>query len=211
MGVQGGIVKYNLSSRIGDWIVDIEKNIPGNRTNDGGYDAVGRIWVGTMNVDCNKHAGALYSFEKDGSLIRRIDRMTIPNGIEWTRDNKTMYLVESEDKVVNAYDYDFHTGDIRFNCVAIKVPEELGSPDGMCVDDDEMLSVAHYAGFAIYRWDPVHGELLDKIDVPAPNVTSCAFGVDDNKTVLITTATQEMSSDDLNKYPDSGSVFIVEF
>ncbi len=81
MGVQGGIVKYNLSSRIADWIVDIEKNIPDNRTNDGGYDAVGRIWMGTMNVDCNKHAGALYCLEKDGSLIR-IDRMTIPNGID---------------------------------------------------------------------------------------------------------------------------------
>ncbi len=93
----------------------------------------------------------------------------------------------------------FHTGDIRFSCVAIKVPEELGSPDGMCMDDDEMLWVAHYSGFAVLRWDPVHGKVLDKIDVPVPNVTSCAFGGDDNKTMLITTARRRCRREDLNK------------
>lgn len=211
MGVQGGIVKYNLSSRQTNWIVDIEKQIPDNRTNDGGYDAAGRIWIGTMNVDCNKYAGAMYCLEKDGTLHKKLDRMTIPNAIAWSRDNTTMFLVESEDKVINEYDYNLQTGDIKFARVAIKVPDGLGSPDGMCMDDDEMLWVAHYSGFAVRRWNPVEAKMLDKIDVPVPNVTSCAFGGDDNKTMLITTALQELSPEELVKYPDSGSVFMVEF
>lgn len=210
MGVQGGIVKYNLASRDTIRIVDIEQNVPDNRTNDGSYDAAGRIWIGTMNVDCNTHAGSLYCLDINGALYKKLDRLTIPNAIAWTRNNKTMYLVESENRVINAYDYHLETGDMKFSRVAIKVPAELGSPDGMCMDDDEMLWVAHYSGFAVRQWDPVQGKVLDKIDVPVPNVTSCAFGGDDNRTMLITTARQEMSSGDLARYPDSGSVFIVE-
>ena len=52
----------------------------------------------------------------------------------------------------------------------------MGSPDGMCMDEEGMLWIAHWGGFGVYRWDPDNGRLLDKCELPVPQVTSCAFG-----------------------------------
>jgi len=209
LGVQGGLMYYDLETNETEWLCEIDREIKDNRTNDGGYDPKGRIWVGTMNVNCDKHKGALYCFD-DGRLIKKVDKMTIPNGIAWTRDRKTMYHVESGDRVVNEYDFDIETGAISFNKVAIHVPDDLGSPDGMCMDNEGMLWIAQWGGFGVCRWDPQTGALLDKIEVPAPNVSACAFGPNKNL-MLITTAIQGLSPDELRKYPGSGDTFIVEF
>ena len=211
LGVQGGLMYFNLERDESKWLVEIDKEIKDNRTNDGGYDPQGRVWVGTMNVNCDKYAGALYCLDERGRLVKKVERMSIPNGIVWTRDAKTMYHVESEDRVVNAYDFDAETGEITFNRIAINVPDGLGSPDGMCMDHEGMLWVAHWGGFGVYRWDPVSGKMLDKIEVGVPNVSACAFGGPGNDIMLITTARQGMPQADLLKYPGSGDVFMVQF
>jgi sugar lactone lactonase YvrE len=211
LGVQGGLMFLDLDTGQSKWLCEIDKEIKDNRTNDGGYDPKKRIWVGTMNINCDRYAGALYCLDEHGSLVKKVERMSIPNGIAWTRDAKTMYHVESEDRVVNAYDYDVDNGAIVFNRVAISVPGDLGSPDGMCMDNEGMLWIAHWGGFGVYRWNPVSGQMIDKIDVAVPNVSACSFGGLDNNVMLITTARQGMSQEDLLKYPESGDVFCVEF
>ena len=89
------------------------------------------------------------------------------------------------------------------------IPEALGGPDGMAIDEEGMLWIVHYSGYSVGRWNPYTGELLEKVDVPAPNVTACTFGGCDRKTLFITTARQEMSNDQLREYPLSGSLFFV--
>jgi sugar lactone lactonase YvrE len=82
----------------------------------------------------------------------------------------------------------------------------MGGPDGMTIDAEGKLWVAHWGGSMIGRWDPETGELIARIEVPAPNVTSCAFGGPDLNILYITTA----GGDDpkmLEKYPLAGSVF----
>jgi sugar lactone lactonase YvrE len=59
------------------------------------------------------------------------------------------------------------------------------------------------------RFDPQTGKLLQKIDVPAPNVSSCAFGGKDLGTLYITTARGELSEAQLAAYPLSGGLFSV--
>jgi sugar lactone lactonase YvrE len=210
LGVQGGIIRYGLDTNQQRWITELDADKPQNRTNDGAYDSAGRIWIGTMNQDCKEGLGALYRIPVNGEPERVIENMTIPNGIVWSAEGKTMYHVESHENVVRAYDYDSGTGVIHFNRNAIQVPVELGSPDGMCIDDEGMLWIAHWNGYGVYRWDPVNGKLLSKIEVPAPQVTSCVFGGDDGKTLLITTARQGMSAAQLNLYPGSGDVFVAK-
>lgn len=60
------------------------------------------------------------------------------------------------------------------------------------------------------RWDPATGELLQKIEVDALNVTSCAFGGPDLATLFITTAREGLNPDQLEKYPKSGGLFAVQ-
>ena len=57
------------------------------------------------------------------------------------------------------------------------------------------------------NFDPVSGELIRKIEVPAKNVTSCAFGDEDLGTLYITTARESTTDEELQQYPHAGGVF----
>lgn len=207
LGVQGGMMLYHLDTGQQQRLFEIERDIPDNRTNDGACDIAGRIWIGTMNVNCEEGKGGLYRLDTDGNCVKVIDKMTVPNGIAWSHDGKMMYHVESHESVVKAYRFDAITGNIEFSHNAIQVPVDLGLPDGMCMDEEGMLWIAHWNGYGVYRWDPVTGTLMSKIDVPVPQITSCAFGGDDMQTLLITSARQGMSAEQLQKYPASGDLF----
>ena len=102
------------------------------------------------------------------------------------------------------------SGEIVLDKAVIHIPEEMGSPDGMAVDAEGMLWIAHYGGFGVYRWNPESGKLLDKIDVPVPNVTSCAFAGEEMDWLIITTARENLSDEDLRKYPGSGGIFYIK-
>ena len=58
----------------------------------------------------------------------------------------------------------------------IRLPEGMGNPDGNTIDEDGMVWIAHFGGACVSQWNPYTGEMLKKIDVPAYNVTSIAFG-----------------------------------
>ncbi|MEO1256430.1 MAG: SMP-30/gluconolactonase/LRE family protein, partial [Bacteroidota bacterium] len=53
------------------------------------------------------------------------------------------------------------------------------------------------------------GTLLQKVVVPAHNVTACAFGGRSLDSLFITTARTDMTDEELARYPDAGSVFVV--
>ncbi len=178
----------------------------GNRFNDGKCDPAGRFWVGTMSKKETSGAGNLYCF--DGNELKlKIPGVSISNGIVWTADAKTMYYIDTPEKAVFAYDFDKENGNISNKKVAFKIPEEYGYPDGMTIDEEGMLWIAHWGGKAVIRWDPVTGKAIEKIEVPAPNVTSCAFVGDDLKTLFITTAGQGLTKEQVEQYPLSGSLF----
>jgi sugar lactone lactonase YvrE len=78
----------------------------------------------------------------------------------------------------------------------------------MTIDAEGMLWVAHWGGFAVCRWNPDTGEMLYKIKLPVPLVTSCTFGGENLDVLFITTARTGLTQDELLKYPDSGHLFI---
>jgi sugar lactone lactonase YvrE len=56
--------------------------------------------------------GSLYSLHADYSVVRHLDRLGIPNGLDWSPDHRTFYHVDSLEYCVRAYDYDVQTGGI---------------------------------------------------------------------------------------------------
>ncbi len=60
------------------------------------------------------------------------------------------------------------------------------------------------------EWNPFNGKHIDTIEVPAPNVSSCAFAGEDFDQLIITTARENLTEDQLKKYPNSGDVFIAK-
>ncbi len=200
---------YQLDPQTGSkkLIANPEENIPTNRFNDGKCDPSGRFWAGTMDLEIRPGLGALYRLDPDSTVHKMIDKVGISNGIVWSQDYKKMYYIDSPTQKVVVYDYDNETGEISNAKVAIEIPVETGLPDGMTIDAEGNLWIALYGGSAVGCWNPESGKLLRKLDVPAKNVTSCAFGDEDLETLYITTARQETSPEELEKYPFAGGVF----
>ncbi len=207
VALQNGIYELDPVTGTKRLIVDPEEDIPTNRFNDGKCDPVGRFWAGTLSLNNEKGVAALYRLDTDSTIHKMIENVSISNGIVWSHDFKKMYYIDTPTQKIMAYDYDNSTGEISNPKVAVDVPAEIGSPDGMTIDADGNLWVALWGGSAVGCWNPETGELLQKIEVPAKNVTSCAFGDDDLGTLYITTARQATTDEELAKFPNAGSVF----
>ena len=210
LGIQGGLAYYNLRNSTLTVLLEIEKEITNNRTNDGACDAQGRIWIGTMDRQCSTGKGSLYCIDASLNIEKKLNGISVSNGIVWPADGSRMYYTDSPTQQVQSFLFDGETGSIDFEKIAIKVDKKYGSPDGMCMDEEGMLWIAQWGGFGVYRWDPIKGQMLDRIDVPVPQVSSCAFGGHNRKQLFITTARENMSADDVAKFPLSGNVFIAE-
>lgn len=206
---QGAIGELSLSTGEFNSVRQLESDKPNSRSNDGGCDSMGRVWVGTMDLQFEEGAGNLYLLTDEG-FIPKITNTTISNGLVWSMDGSKMYFIDSPLKTVKAYHFDQASASLALIADVVRIPEELGSPDGMAIDEEGMLWIAHYGGYSVGRWNPNNGELLEKIMIPAPNVTACTFGGPDMKTLFITTARQEMSVMELEEYPLSGSLFYIE-
>ena len=139
-----------------------------------------------------------------------LDSVSISNGIVWTKDKKTMYYNDTPTNTIQGFDYDDKTGNITNRRVVVTIQPGTGSPDGMTIDAEDNLWVALWGGYCVAKFNPRTGELLQKIKVPAPNVSSCAFGGKNLETLYITTARQGMNDDRLKEFPLSGGLFSVK-
>lgn len=208
VSLQDEIVKVNLNNGSLTSVAPIPDQEGKVRCNDGKCDPAGRLWIGTMGFGAPEGAGALYSVALDGSVTTRLEKVTISNGIVWSADRKYMYYNDTPTGKVARYRYDEKTGEILFDGIAVTIPAGTGSPDGMAIDCNDHLWVAQWGGFGVYCYNPHTGELLAKVEVPAPNVASCAFGGKDMDTLYITTARAGLTDEQLKEYPLSGSLFV---
>jgi len=180
-----------------------------HRFNDGKCDPRGRFLAGEMDLGEDTPVGSLYSF--DGTSIKTImNGLTIPNGLTWSPDHKTLYYIDTPTREVKAFDYDVDTGAIANPRRAVYVPESLGWPDGMTSDMQGNLWIALWGGAQMTKWDPNTGQLLEQIPVPAKNVSSCTFGGKNMNELYITSARKGLDEATLNEYPLTGGLFRLE-
>jgi sugar lactone lactonase YvrE len=162
-----------------------------------------------MALDGRSGAGSLYCLGIDQQVRQMITHVTVSNGLAWSLDHRTMYYIDTATQMVVAYEYDLERGAIANRRVAIQVPVGHGYPDGMTIDADGMLWVAHWGGACVTRWDPIRGVALQSIPLPVTNVSSCCFGGADFADLYITTARQGLSEKELVKQPAAGGIFCV--
>ncbi len=210
LGLNTGIARFNTDTENLEWLLDLEKGKAGNRCNDGGCDSCGRLWIGTMSKNFDEGCGSLYCIDNNLQVTRKLDKVSISNGIAWSPDNTRMYYIDTPSRIVQSFLFNEESGEIVFEKNAIIIPKESGSPDGMTIDEEGMLWIAHWGGYGVYRWSPHNGKLIDKIEVPVPNVSSCAFAGDDLDHLIITTAREGLSEGDLLKYSGSGDIFFAK-
>jgi sugar lactone lactonase YvrE len=98
-----------------------------------------------------------------------------------------MYYIDSLTYRVALFDYEPGTGAIGNRRTFASVGAGDVMPDGLAVDSEGSVWVALWGGSEIRRYAP-DGHLTLSVDIPAANVTSCAFGGPDLRTLFITTA-----------------------
>jgi len=104
-----------------------------------------------------------------------------PNGIALSANGRSLYVANSDERNIRAYDVD-RNGDAAAERVVVSGIE--GVPDGLRSDEKGNLYVAA-RGIAVYS---PQGKLLAKIPV-AEIPSNCAFGDQDFRTLYITART----------------------
>ncbi len=179
----------------------------GNRFNDGKCDPAGRFLAGTMDMAERLSNGSLYSLSPDGQLKKLLRDLRISNGMTWSPKHDILYFIDTPTREVKAFDYDGKTGDIGNPRVVVRIPEELGWPDGMTSDTDGHLWIGMWGGAQVTRWDAGEGKLLTQVKIPALNITSCVFGGKEMNELYVTSACNGMSESEIAAYPHSGGLF----
>ncbi len=122
----------------------------------------------------------LYHVDPQGR-VTLIAKMQRPNGVALTQDGRILYVADSQEKSIRAYDLD-KNGNASNERIVIRNLE--GTPDGLRVAANGNLYIA-CKGVAVYT---PRGQLLKRIEFPETPV-NVAFGGDDMKTLYVTART----------------------
>lgn len=151
--------------------------------NDVIADPSGRVYAGSLPTE--RRGGRLYRIDTDGTITELFDGLQIPNGLGFSPDEETLYLVESLPSKVHAFDYDRATGELSNRRVFVERPDVPGVPDGLTVDADGHVWVAQWCGGCVIRYAP-DGTEERRIDMPVATVTSLSFGGGDYTDLYVT-------------------------
>jgi len=175
---------------------------PLTRANDGKCDPDGRFWCGSADQVDGVLKGELYVITPDGRCAKLLDKLACANGLAFKGDQ--VYFIDSPRRRVEQYTFDAENLTLSDMRIAVKINPAHGLPDGMTMDTEGMLWIAHWGGGFVGRYDPATGELLAKVTVPASQSSSCCFGGEDMQTLFITSAA--VGKDD---EPHAGNIFAV--
>jgi sugar lactone lactonase YvrE len=172
------------------------------RMNDGGCDPQRRFYCGTMAYAETPGAGTLYRLNPDGGVHVTLRNVTVSNGLQWNRAGDTVFYADTPTGRVDSFDFDAASAAFS-NRRSFTEISGGGYPDGMAIDEEDGIWVALWGGSAVHRYDRA-GRLDLVVDLPVSNVTACAFGGPELRTLFITTSRQGLDPDD---QPDAGAVF----
>ncbi|KAI4276377.1 MAG: hypothetical protein LQ337_002548 [Flavoplaca oasis] len=215
VGAKKGYAYYKRNSRKLEYVKKVWDESDGQgkeermRCNDGAVDRAGRYWVGTMNdpkVQAPTDEGVLFRLDPDLTLHRMIERVSIPNGMGWSADDKKMFFTDSPTGNIFVYDFNLESGSLSNRRVFFQYSDEDGGvPDGFAMDIEGNLWTAICGGGKVLKVSS-EGKVVGVIEMPTRMISCPGFAGED---LFVTSAEEE----EPEKYPDSveygGSLFRV--
>jgi xylono-1,5-lactonase len=207
---ENGLSHLDLDTATVTPLLALETELQDNRFNDGSSDTRGQFWFGSMDNNQQEPSGSFYRMDRSGD-VERVDsfgQICITNGPTFSTDGRWVYFTDSiERKIYRApLQEDGRPGSPE---LYLKFEERDGFPDGMCTDTDGGLWVCHFAGGRVTRF-LADGKADQVIEMPVPNITKCAFGGPELRTLYIITAATALNEKQREEYPLSGGLFAIE-
>ena len=172
------------------------------RPNDGKCDPEGRLWFGTMDLETTNPIGGLFTYDRHS--VRLVESgIVLSNGLGWSPDGDVFYHTDSIRRHIYRYDYDLGSGSATNRTLLVDFGDVVEAPDGHAVDVDGNLWVAMYDGWRLQVISPT-GETvhIEPLDVQKP--TSVAFAGDGLAQLYVTTASQDLDPEELERQPHAG-------
>lgn len=177
----------------------------GIRSNEAKVDPFGRFVVGAMNITSGEPDAALYLVDPAGRVRVLRGGFAVANGIEWSDDARTMYVTDTATCTVYRGAY-APTEDALGELEPFLRGEDS---DGLALDTDGRFWNGVYGAGCVVRWT-AEGHLEARIPIPAPQVTSVAFGGPRRNLLFVGTAREQLTEEQLAAAPLSGSIFVID-
>jgi len=208
LGLKSELRFVNLKTKKIIKSIQIEKNKPMNRLNDGKTDLQGRLWFGTMdNSERKIKNGSLYCLDKKLILHKVDTNYYITNGPAFISKN-TLLHTDSRRKIIFKIKINKNFKIVK-KTKFLKFSKKDGSPDGMTIDSKKNIWVCHFGGGCITVYN-LKGKKIYKIELPAKNITNCTFGGINNNEIFVTSALTGMKKNEIKKFSLSGSLFNIK-
>jgi len=205
-GLKDGLYTFDPEARRFTKLMAVPGEPAGNRLNDACTDPWGRVWFGSMDDNEGSASGRFYVFDRGEIRPAGPSGIAITNGPAVNAAGDRIYFTDTLGKRIMVANLGPDgAGEARpFANTAIDFPDAF--PDGPVVDAEDHVWTGLYLGSRVARYSP-DGELVSRIAIPARDVTKMAFGGKDFRLAYVTTATKDMTPEDMVRYPDAGSLF----
>ncbi|MEP7108358.1 MAG: SMP-30/gluconolactonase/LRE family protein [Ferruginibacter sp.] len=151
-----------------------------NQPNDIAIDSRDRLYASDPNW--KDSTGNIWRIDTNGIVTLLERNMGTANGIEVSPDEKTLYVNESVQRNVWAYDLS-DTGTISNKRLLIRFPD-FGM-DGMRCDQNGNLYITRHGKGTVVKVSPA-GKVLEEIILSGKKPSNLAFGGDDGRTIYVT-------------------------
>ena len=209
VAMEHGLYRLWPESGAHDVLFEPEADRPENRFNDGRCDRRGRFLASSMHEPRTLPQGALWQLDPEHGVRLLADHALVGNGLAFSPDDRRLYWSDSRRGRVFVLDYDLETGNAWNRQLWLQTDDSQGRPDGAAIDTDGCYWSARFRGSRVIRFTP-DGRIDREIRLPVSQVTMCAFGGPDLRTLYITTARESLDEAALAKEPLAGGIFAVD-
>jgi sugar lactone lactonase YvrE len=197
-----GLHRFSISTGSRDLVCPLEADNPVTRSNDGRADPHGGFWIGTMGINADPEAGAIYRFYK-GELRKLFAPITISNAICFAPDGQTAYFTDTPTQMIMRVALDAEGWPIGEPALHIDLRGTDFRPDGAVVDAAGNLWNAQWGVGRVAVYDP-DGRPIESFSFAAAQTSCPAFGGADLKTLYCTSAAIGL------KGPEEGKTFMTD-
>jgi L-arabinonolactonase len=188
-----------------------------SRLNDGRCDPTGERFIcGGFHGNDEKVRVKVYSCRYDAlneKLTHEpiLENVRIANSLSFSSDGNTMYFCDSPTRTIQQYEY--KDGKATFQRDVWSWQEEVGFPDGSCVDEEGYIWNAVWRKGAgpgrVNRIDPSSGKVVFTVHIPdtTSQCTCVCLGGKDLDVLFITTASIDR---DTSLEPCAGGLYAVK-